>query len=171
MNKVQLTGRLTRDPESRKAGEATVASFTIATNEGKYHDRDLTQFIPCEAWGKDAETILARFHKGDGIIVTDGRIVVDSWEKDGQKRKSVAVGDGPVDAAFLAIEQIIGHHYELDDFQIQTVTEGREAMGSALVKLRAGGKLYSGNGISTDIIGASIRAYISALNKIVYEEA
>ena len=46
-----------------------------------------------------------------------------------------------------------------------------EAMGSALVKLRAGGKLYSGNGISTDVIGASIRAYISALNKIVYEEA
>ena len=47
----------------------------------------------------------------------------------------------------------------------------REAMGSALVKLRAGGRLYSGNGISTDVIGASIRAYISALNKIVYEEA
>ena len=63
-----------------------------------------------------------------------------------------------------------GNDYELDDFQIQTVTEGREAMGSALVKLRAGGKLYSGSGLSTDIIGASIRAYISALNKIVYEE-
>ena len=83
---------------------------------------------------------------------------------------SVANGDGPVDAAFLAIEQAIGHHYELDDFQIQTVTEGREAMGSSLVKLRAGGKLYSGSGLSTDIIGASIRAYVSALNKIVYEE-
>ena len=70
----------------------------------------------------------------------------------------------------MAIEQIIGHHYELDDFQIKSVTEGREAMGSALVKLRSGGKLYSGNGISTDIIGASIRAYVTALNKIVYEE-
>jgi 2-isopropylmalate synthase len=43
-------------------------------------------------------------------------------------------------------------------------------MGSALVKLRAGGKLYSGTGISTDIIGASIRAYVSAVNKIVFEE-
>lgn len=91
MNKVQLTGRLTRDPESRKAGEATVASFTIATNEGKYHDRDLTQFIPCEAWGKDAETILERFRKGDGIIVTDGRIVVDSWEKDGERKYKTTV--------------------------------------------------------------------------------
>lgn len=90
-------------------------------------------------------------------------------EKDGKTLDEICVGDGPVDAAFLAIEQIVGHHYELDDFQIQTVTEGREAMGSALVKLRAGGKLYSGKGISTDIIGASIRAYLNALNKIVYE--
>ena len=44
-------------------------------------------------------------------------------------------------------------------------------MGSALVKLRADDRVYAGNGISTDIIGAAIRAYISALNKIVYEEA
>lgn len=90
-------------------------------------------------------------------------------EQDGERQQGVCAGDGPVDAAFLAIEQIIGHHYELADYQIQTVTEGREAMGSALVKLRSNGKLYSGNGISTDVIGASIRAYISALNKIVYE--
>ena len=114
-------------------------------------------------------------YKIESYVINSGNVISATanitLEKDGQKLKSVAVGDGPVDAAFLAIEQIIGHHYELDDFQIQTVTEGREAMGSALVKLRAGGKLYSGNGISTDIIGASIRAYISALNKIVYEEA
>lgn len=95
------------------------------------------------------------------IRVAKGDAVIDG----------VCIGDGPIDAAFLAIEQIIGHHYELDDFQIQSVTEGKEAMGSALVKLRSGGKLYSGNGISTDIIGASIRAYINAVNKIVYEEA
>lgn len=92
-------------------------------------------------------------------------------EKDSKPLADICIGDGPIDAAFLAIEQIVGHHYELDDFQIQTVTEGREAMGSALVKLRSGGKLYSGKGISTDIIGASIRAYLNALNKIVYEEA
>ena len=91
-------------------------------------------------------------------------------EKDGERLQGVCAGDGPIDAAFLAIEQIISHHYELADYQIQTVTEGREAMGSALVKLRSNGQIYSGNGISTDIIGASIRAYISALNKIVYEE-
>ena len=83
----------------------------------------------------------------------------------------VSNGEGPIDSAFRAIEQCIGHHYELDDFQVQSVTEGKEALGSALVRLRNNGKLYSGNGTSTDIIAASIRAYINALNKIVYEEA
>ncbi len=82
----------------------------------------------------------------------------------------VSMGDGPIDSVFRAIEQCIGHHYELDDFQVQSVTEGKEALGSALVRLRNNGKLYSGNGISTDIVAASIRAYINALNKIVFEE-
>lgn len=82
----------------------------------------------------------------------------------------VSTGDGPIDSVFRAIEQSIGYHYELDDFQIQAVTEGKEALGSAIVKLRNRGKLYSGNGISTDIVAASVRAYINALNKIVAEE-
>ena len=107
-------------------------------------------------------------------VINSGNVITATanilLEKNGEAIRGVGIGDGPIDAAFQAIEQVIGHHYELDDFQIQTVTEGRDAMGSALVKLRAGGKVYSGNGISTDIIGAAIRAYISALNKIVYEE-
>ena len=92
-------------------------------------------------------------------------------EKDGKLLQGISLGDGPIDAAFRAVEGIVGHHYDLDDFQIQSVTEGREAVGEALVKLRWESKLYGGRGISTDIIGASIRAYLSALNKIVYEEA
>ena len=91
-------------------------------------------------------------------------------EKDGALLSGLCAGDGPIDAAFLAIEQIIGQHYELDDFQISTITQNRESMGDALVRLRRGGKIYAGKGISTDIIGASIRAYLSALNKIAYEE-
>lgn len=90
---------------------------------------------------------------------------------DGEIICGVSEGDGPIDSAFRAIEQCIGHHYELDDFQVQSVTEGKEALGSALVRLRNNGKLYSGNGTSTDIVAASIRAYINALNKIVFEEA
>jgi len=108
-------------------------------------------------------------------VINNGNIISASaqitLEKDGNQIQGVCIGDGPVDAAFKSIEQIIGFHYELDDFQIQSVTEGKEAMGSAVVKLRFDGKLYSGNGISTDIIGAAIRAYLGAVNKIVYEEA
>ncbi len=101
------------------------------------------------------------------LISSTANIVL---EKGNRTLKAVCIGDGPIDAAFCTVEQIIGHHYELDDFQIQSVTEGHEAMGEALVKLRSNGKLYSGKGISTDIIGASIIAYVNALNKIVYEE-
>lgn len=90
--------------------------------------------------------------------------------KNDEVLECVSIGDGPIDAAFRAIEQIVGTHYELDDFQIQSVTEGQEAMGESVVKLASEGKMYSGRGISTDIIGSSIRAYINALNKIVYEE-
>ncbi|MBO7364742.1 MAG: hypothetical protein J6U26_05370 [Lachnospiraceae bacterium] len=83
----------------------------------------------------------------------------------------VATGDGPIDAAFKAIEQSVGYHYELDDFQIQAVTSGgADVLGSALVRLRNAGKLFSGNAVSADIVSASIRAYVNALNKIVYEE-
>ena len=92
-------------------------------------------------------------------------------EKNGQALEGIALGDGPVDAAFLALENIVGCHYELDDFQVRSVTEGREAMGETVVKLRAGGKIYSGRGTSTDIVGSAIAAYISAINKISYEEA
>ena len=84
--------------------------------------------------------------------------------------EGMAVGDGSIAAAFNSIEKATGRHFELEDFQIQAITEGREAVGETIVKLRHEGKLYSGRGISTDIVGAGILAYMNALNKIVYEE-
>ena len=107
-------------------------------------------------------------------VINNGNIIPATaqitLEKDGENLQGISIGDGPIDSAFLSIEQIIGSHFELDDFQIKSVTEGKQALGTALVKLRRNGKLYSGKGISTDIIGASIRAFLSAVNKIVYEE-
>ena len=131
--------------------------------------------------GKELEAIIATTalqvppaYKVVSYVINSGNIISSmaniKLEKNGKELEGVGVGDGPIDAAFKTIESIIGHHYELDDFQIQSVTEGREAVGSAIVKLRSEGKLYSGQGISTDIIGASIRAYVNALNKIVYGE-
>ena len=113
-------------------------------------------------------------YKLDSYVINTGNIISATanvkMAEEGKMTEGISIGDGPIDAAFLAIEQIVGRHFELDDFQIQAVTEGREAMGESVVKLRSSGKLYSGRGISTDIIGASINAYINALNKIVYEE-
>ena len=130
---------------------------------------------------KELEAIIATtalqvppVYKLVSYVINSGNIISSMAHiklmKDGKEIDGICAGDGPIDAAFKALEQIIGHHYELDDFQIQSVTEGREAVGSAIVKLRSEGKLYSGQGISTDIIGASIRAYVNALNKIVYGE-
>ena len=113
-------------------------------------------------------------YKLDTYVITSGNTISATAHikllKNGQPVEGVYIGDGSIDAAFLAIEKITGCHYELDDFQLQAVTEGREAMGQTVVKLRSGGKVYSGRGISTDIFGAGIQAYLSALNKIVYEE-
>lgn len=113
-------------------------------------------------------------YKLDTFVITSGNTISSTAHiklmKNNQLMEGVSFGDGPIDAAFVAIESITGRHYELDDFQLQAVTEGREAMGQTVVKLRSSGKVYSGKGISTDIVAAGIHAYLSALNKIVYEE-
>ena len=113
-------------------------------------------------------------YKLDNFVITSGNSISSTAHiklmKNDQPMEGVSIGDGPIDAAFVAIENITGCHYELDDFQLQAVTEGRGAMGQTVVKLRSGGKVYSGKGISTDIVAAGIHAYLSALNKIVYEE-
>ncbi len=113
-------------------------------------------------------------YKLDTYLISSGNTVSATAHikliKDGSPIEGVYIGDGSIDAAFNAIENIVGRHYELDDFQLRAVTEGREAMGETVVKLRSGAKVYSGRGISTDIVGAGIKAYLSALNKIIYEE-
>jgi len=142
---------------------------SIAAKKEKVSARELDAIVASAAMQVPASFVL------DTYVITAGNTISATahlkLHKADASLEGVCIGDGPIDAAFLAIESITGCHYELDDFQIQAVTEGREAMGQTVVKLRSGGKLYSGNGISTDIIGASIRAYINALNKIVYEEA
>ncbi len=107
-------------------------------------------------------------------VINSGNIITTTasirLEKENQDTEGISFGDGPIDAAFKAIEQVTGRHYELEDFRIDAVTEGKEAIGRAIVKLRFDGRLFSGSGVSTDIIGAAIRAYLGAMNKIVYEE-
>ena len=171
-----------------KDDKATVIDATVKIgydlseeDQAKVYEEFLRVAAKKRVGAKELDAIVASvalqvpaLYKLESYVVNNGNIIRASAQitltKDGEKMQGIMMGDGPIDAAFLCLEQIIGTHYELDDFEIQSVTEGKEAMGSALVKLRKDGKLYSGKGISTDIIGASIRAYLSAVNKIAYEE-
>ncbi len=110
----------------------------------------------------------------DNYLITSGNAVSATAHikltRGDEVIEGVHMGDGSIDAAFRTIEKLTGRHFELDDFRLRAVTEGREAMAETLVKLRSGSRVYSGTGISTDVVGAGIVAYLAALNKIVYEE-
>ena len=154
---------------SEEDGARVFEAFTrIASRKETVGEKELDAIVASAAMQVPPTYRLERYVINAGNTISAAAQVTLS--RNGQTLAGVSLGDGSIDAAFLAIEQIAGHHYELDDFQIQAVTEGREAMGESVVKLRSGGKLYSGRGISTDIIGASVHAYLNALNKIVYEE-
>ncbi len=130
--------------------------------------RELEAVIASTAMQAPSTYHLVSYVVNSGSIISATANV--TLEKNGERFSGVSTGDGPIDAVFHAIEQVVGHHYELDDFRISAITKGREAVGSAIIRLRANGKLYPGNGVSTDIIGACVRAYVNALNKIVHEE-
>ncbi len=140
----------------------------VSQKRGVIGARELEAIIATSAMQVPSTYHLINYVVNNGNVITATASII--LEKDGERISGVATGDGPIDASFHAIEQIIGHHYELDDFKVESVTKGREAVGSSIIRLRANGKLYSGNGVSTDIVGACIRAYVNALNKIVYEE-
>lgn len=144
------------------------AAFVKTAAKKDITERDLDAIVASEALQVPPTYKIESFVANIGNVITPMAHI--KLIKNGEELSGYNVGDGPIDAAFRAIEQIVGHHFELDDFQIQAVTRGREALGSAIVKLRSNGKLYSGRGLSTDIVDASINAYINALNKICFEE-
>ena len=85
----------------------------------------------------------------------------------GGHAERVAVGDGPIDASFKAIDQIIGRRPVLEDFALDAVTGGRDAQGEARVRIELDGRRYNGRGLSTDVVEASVRAYLGAINALV----
>ena len=74
-------------------------------------------------------------------------------------------GDGPVDACFKAIDRITGYKAKLEDFRLEAVTSGKDALGQVSLKLKIKNSILAGRGSSTDIIEAAIRAYLDAVNK------
>ncbi|MGA2173200.1 MAG: 2-isopropylmalate synthase [Sedimentisphaerales bacterium] len=85
----------------------------------------------------------------------------------GEVKEAKADGDGPVDAAYNAIREATGYSPTLESYAIRAVTSGKEALGEATVKIKTDGRTFVGRGISTDIIEASAKAYIDAINRMV----
>lgn len=85
----------------------------------------------------------------------------------GEVKEAQADGDGPVDAAYNAIREATGFSPKLESYSIRAVTSGKEALGEATVKIKTDGRTFVGRGISTDIIEASAKAYIDAINRMV----
>ena len=82
------------------------------------------------------------------------------------KNESVALGHGPIDAAYKAINSITGTEYELESYSLNSITEGEDALGEVVVRLYKDGHTVTGRGLSTNIIEASILAYVNGINKI-----
>jgi 2-isopropylmalate synthase len=86
--------------------------------------------------------------------------------EDGTERRAEAQGSGPVDAAFKAIENIIRSGTELLLYSVNAITTGTDAQGEVTVRVAKGGRIVNGQGADTDIVVASAKAYINALNKL-----
>src|SRR5437764_4943912 len=92
--------------------------------------------------------------------------VVALWHQDGTILRDAALGDGPVDAVFKAIERITGIEVTLKDFRIRSVSVGEDAQGEASVEAEYEGKSMSGRAVSTDVIEASALAFLQVINRI-----
>ncbi|NLI22097.1 MAG: 2-isopropylmalate synthase [Clostridiales bacterium] len=108
---------------------------------------------------------LERFTVNSGNYVTSNAVV--SVLHEGERTEEVALGDGPIDAAFNAVDKLIpAPAHSLEDYAIQTISEGKDAQGEAIVKIRCGDRVVTGRGLSTDVVEASILAYINGMNKL-----
>jgi 2-isopropylmalate synthase len=88
------------------------------------------------------------------------------WQHDGQEFSSTCDGNGPVDAAFRAIESLVKSGAELQLYSVNAITTGTESVGDVTVRLAKGGRIVNGVGADPDIIAASVKAYLNALSKL-----
>jgi 2-isopropylmalate synthase len=86
--------------------------------------------------------------------------------EDGRNVSEAAVGDGPVEASFKALEQAAGFSMDLKNFEVRSVTVGEDAQGEVTVTVEYNGHSYRGHGISTDIVEAGARAYLEVVNRV-----
>jgi 2-isopropylmalate synthase len=84
--------------------------------------------------------------------------------------ESAATGSGPMEAACHAVDKITDIYGKLLEYKLNAVTGGKDALGEVLSKVEIEDKIYNGRGLSTDIIEASVKSYIHAINKYYYEK-
>ena len=137
----------------------------LADKKSEIFDEDLQALVSQEAGiSTEEHWKLVTMSQGSGIGERPHASLV--LNENGKERTSKAEGDGPVDATFKAIESLAKSGAELLLFSVNAVTQGTESQGEVTVRLGKGGRIVNGVGADTDIIVASAKAYISALNKL-----
>lgn len=136
----------------------------LADKKKNIFDDDLISLV------EDATGSIKAVWKLKDFVINSGSHVIPSAQVSlVYKSKTLSAkssGDGPVDACFKAIDKITGLKAELQDYRIEAVTQGKDALGEVSLKLKLKNKVVVARGASTDIIESSVRAYLNALNKI-----
>ncbi|MGB2940075.1 MAG: 2-isopropylmalate synthase [Candidatus Dormiibacterota bacterium] len=139
---------------------------SLADKKKDVTDRDLESIVADEARMATETFKLEHLQVSSGTHLKPTATVRIQFE-DGKTKEAAAMGDGPVDATYAAINEIVKLPNELKEYRVQEVTAGIDAVGEVNVRVRRGAHLASGHGADTDILVASARAYINALNKLV----
>ncbi len=152
------------------AGQDLDRAFTafkdLADRKKEVYDEDLMAIVTDEATQREGTYQLEYLHVISGTGVVPSATV--KLKKDGEVFQDSGVGDGPVDAVLAAMEAITGIKGRLQDYALRAATSGKDAIGEVSMKIDFDGTLVSGRGSSTDVIEASARAYLSALNRVVH---
>ncbi len=138
----------------------------LADKKKDITDRDIESLI-----AEELRTIIEVYHL-DHVEVSCGdhnipTATVRLIGPDGQSLADAALGTGPVDAVYKAINRIVGIPNRLTEFTVKSVTEGIDAIGEVLIRIESEGVTYTGRGAATDIIVASAKAYMNALNRLL----
>lgn len=135
----------------------------VADKKHEVFDEDLAAIISDEIYAVENIYELDYLHVACGTGTLPTASV--KMKIKGKPVQTAACGDGPVDAAYVAIRQATGLSPKLENYSIRAVTSGKEALGEATVKIRDNNRTFVGRGLSTDIIEASARAYVDAINR------
>jgi 2-isopropylmalate synthase len=139
----------------------------VADKKKEVLDADLEAIMQDELQIVDGYTL-------EVIQVTSGNQVVPTatiaLKRDGKIVQKSATGDGPVDAVFNAIDRIADIKADLEDYNLQAVTHSKDAIGEVTVRIRDNGNTFAGYGASTDVIEASAKAYVKAVNKLIHAQ-